>query len=140
MNNHTGSGTTSAGTAGSHVPTCSPALRGGFGVAVKWVGRVVVVAASGDLDMLTAPALAEAVQAAAREEPAVLIVDLSEVEFLASAGMTVLITAQQDLAPRSRFAVIADGPATSRPLTLVGVDTIIAVYRTLDEALKKLRE
>ena len=47
-----------------------------------------MVAAWGDLDVATAPELADAIQAAARKEPAALIVDLSRVDFLASAGMT----------------------------------------------------
>ena len=114
----------------TRVPTYS-----GFGVAENWVERTVVVAVSGDVDMATAPELAEAIQAAAREEPAALIVDLSRVEFLASAGMSLLITAHRDIAPSARFGVVADGPSTSRPLKMIGIDTIFALYRTLGEAL-----
>ena len=103
--------------------------------AEHWVERAVVVAAWGDLDLATAPRLADAIEAAARKEPAALIVDLSRVDFLASAGMTVLITAHRDIAPSARFGVVADGPSTSRPLKMIGIDTIVDVYRTLDEAL-----
>ena len=81
---------------------------------------------------LTPAAVTEAV---ARKKPAALVVDLSAVDFLASAGMSTLITAHEDIAPQARFAVVADGPATSRPLRLVGIDQIFAVYRTLDDAL-----
>ncbi len=114
----------------TRVPTHS-----GFGVAENWVERTVVVAVSGDVDIATAPELAEAIQAAAREEPAALIVDLSRVEFLASAGMSLLITAHRDIAPSARFGVVADGPSTSRPLKMIGIDTVFALYRTLGEAL-----
>jgi anti-anti-sigma factor len=107
-------------------------------VTHKWVERTAVVAVSGDLDMLTAPELSDAIQATARRMPAVLIVDLSEVDFLASAGINVLITAQEELEPSVRFGVVADGPATSRPLRLIGVDIVVALYRTLDEALSNL--
>jgi len=34
--------------------------------------------------------------------------------------------------------VVADGPATSRPLRLVGIADIIDLYATLDEALAAL--
>jgi hypothetical protein len=34
-----------------------------------------------------------------------------------------------------RFAVVADGPATSRPIKLLGVDSIVALFPTLEEAL-----
>jgi anti-sigma B factor antagonist len=106
-----------------------------FGVTEHWVERTVVVAPWGDLDVATAPELADAIEAAAQKQPATLIVDLSRVDFLASAGMTVLITAHRDIAPSARFGVVADGPSTSRPLKLIGIDAIVDVYRTLDEAL-----
>ena len=108
---------------------------GRFAVAENWIGRTVVVTVSGDLDMLTAPELDEAIRAAARQAPAAVIVDLSGVDFLGSAGMNLLITAHRDIAPAAGFGVVADGPATSRPLRLVGFDTLIALYRTLDDAL-----
>jgi anti-anti-sigma factor len=107
-------------------------------VTQRWVERTAVVAVSGDLDMLTAPELSDAIRATARSMPAVLIVDLSRVDFLASAGINVLITAQEELEPSVRFGVVADGPATSRPLRLIGVDIVVALYRTLDEALSNL--
>ncbi|BBY47261.1 anti-sigma factor antagonist [Mycolicibacterium arabiense] len=107
----------------------------GLGLAETWFGDVAVLGVSGELDMLTAPELARVIEAVARKKPAALVVDLSAVDFLASAGMSTLITAHEDIAPQARFAVVADGPATSRPLRLVGIDQIFAVYRTLDDAL-----
>jgi anti-anti-sigma factor len=112
-----------------------PAHSGDFEIAHTWIGRTVVVTVCGDLDMLTAPALAEAIAAAAQHQPSALIVDLSAVEFLASAGMNELVTAQDELTPAVRFGVVADGPATSRPLRIVGVDQILALFPTLDDAL-----
>jgi anti-sigma B factor antagonist len=125
-----GDSATPAGDTARSVSACS-----GFGVTESWVERTVVVAVSGDLDMLTAPELAEAIQAASRKAPAALIVDLSSVEFLASAGINLLFNAHRDTTPSARFGVVADGPTTSRPLKLIGMDTIFAVYRTLDDAL-----
>jgi anti-sigma B factor antagonist len=131
MNSQYGDSATSSG----NTACSAPSSRRGFEVAERWVENVVVVAVSGDLDVLTAPELADAIQAAARQEPAALIVDLSGVTFLASAGMNLLITAHRDCASSSQFGVVADGPATSRPLNLIGIDTIFALYRTLDDAL-----
>ena len=115
-----------------------PTGNGGFGIAEHWVERIAVLTVSGDLDMLTTPELAEAIEAAARKEPAALVVDLSRVAFLASAGMSVLITAHRNIAPPGRFGVVANGPATSRPLKLIGIDTVVAVFRTLEDALNRL--
>jgi anti-anti-sigma factor len=103
----------------------------------NWVGRVAVVAASGELDMLTAPQLRDAVQSALGKSPAGLIVDLTQVDFLGSAGMQVLMEAHnQTDGTDTRFAVVADGPATSRPLKITGIADLIDLFASLDVALE----
>jgi anti-sigma B factor antagonist len=104
-------------------------------VSEKWDGGVVVVSAAGVVDMLTAPQLQECLKTALEQKPTGLVVDFTDVEFLASAGMGVLISVQDELPPDVSFCVVADGPATSRPLKLVGIADLIKLYATLDEAL-----
>ncbi|MGV0795175.1 STAS domain-containing protein [Mycolicibacterium sp. XJ1819] len=105
------------------------------------MGRVAVVAASGDLDMLTAPQLRDAVQSALGKEPSALIVDLTQVNFLGSAGMQILMEAHnQTDGSQTRFAVVADGAATSRPLKITGITDLIDLYATLDVALENFAE
>jgi anti-sigma B factor antagonist len=104
----------------------------------EWVGRVVVVSVSGVVDMLTAPQLEQAIRAALDKKPGGLVVDFAEVEFLASAGMGVLVAVHDEVTPDMRFCVVADGPATSRPLKLVGIADLIELYATRDEALSAL--
>jgi anti-sigma B factor antagonist len=111
----------------------------GLDVAETWIARVVVIAVAGDVDMLTVPRLEDAINSALRREPTALIVDLSRVQFLASAGMNLLVAAHREITPTTWFGVVADGPATSRPMKLIGIDNIVAVYRTLDEALMRQR-
>jgi anti-sigma B factor antagonist len=102
-------------------------------VQESWVDRVVVLAAVGTVDLLTAPQLNKAIAAAAAKSPAGLIIDLSKVDFLATAGVSVPVTARTNVTPTARFGVVADGPATSRPITLLGIE--ITLFRTLDDAL-----
>lgn len=102
------------------------------------VREISVVSVAGTVDMLTAPQLEVAIGAAAKSSPPAVIVDMSAVEFLASAGMGVLVAAHDELTPAIRFAVVADGPATSRPLKLVGIADVVGLYATLDEALTAL--
>jgi anti-sigma B factor antagonist len=103
----------------------------------RWVERVAIVTASGELDMLTAPQLRDAVQSALSNKPAGLIIDLAQVDFLGSAGMQVLMEAHnQTSGTETRFAVVADGPATSRPLKITGIADLIDVFSTLDVALE----
>lgn len=108
-------------------------------VQLSSVDHVVVVAAHGDVDALTAPQLTAAINEAIAGSPAAVVVDLSAVNFLASAGMSVLIATQQELTPAIRFGVVADGPITRRPMTLMGLDTAITLYHTLEEALGDIR-
>lgn len=103
-------------------------------VSEDWIGRTAVVSVSGVLDMLTSPQLEASLTAALRQGPAAIIVDLTEVDFLASAGMGVLVAARDMAADDVRFAVVASGPATSRPLKLVGLAELIGLYPSLDEA------
>jgi anti-sigma B factor antagonist len=108
-------------------------------VVERSVDDVTIVAASGVVDMLTAPQLEEALRDAIAKNPANLIVDLTDLEFLASAGMGVLVAAHDAAGTGSRLVVVAEGPATSRPLKLVGIADIVPLYATLDEAIAALR-
>jgi anti-sigma B factor antagonist len=118
----------------------------GFEVAFSaehyWVDRSAVLAVRGDVDALTAPKLTEKIIDVATEQPAALIVDLSELEFLASAGITVLVTAHEYITEKvgARFAVVADGPTTSRPLKLMSIDSVVNLYPKLQDALDALPE
>lgn len=109
-----------------------------FEVGKHQVDQAVVLTVSGEVDMLSAPQLADAIQTAVATNPAALIVDLSKVGFLASAGMTVLVTAQADVEPPTKFAVVANGSATSRPIKLMGIDSVLALYSSLDGALSDI--
>ena len=112
---------------------------GDFTVEESWTDRLVVVSVGGSVDMLSAPWLTEAIDAALAKNPAGLIIDLSKVDFLASAGMSVLMATHSEADHSRGFAVVADGPATYRPLTLMGLDEVLPLYRTFDDALSKLQ-
>lgn len=104
-------------------------------VTERWVDRVAVVAVSGVVDMLTSPQLETAIDSALGQNPAGVVIDFTEVEFLASAGMGVLVAAHDKAGSDVAISVVADGPATSRPLKLVGIADIVSMYPSLDEAL-----
>ncbi|AFM15889.1 anti-anti-sigma factor [Mycolicibacterium chubuense NBB4] len=99
--------------------------------------HTLVLQVTGDLDVLTAPTLATHLDIGLTGGPSVLIVDLTEVDFLSSAGISVLVethrlTERADISLR----VVADSPATSRPIRLMNVDEIIDLYPSMDEALR----
>jgi anti-sigma B factor antagonist len=107
----------------------------GCTVDTSWSGRIAVLSVSGTLDMLSAAALQNSIDTALHDHPAALIVDLTKVDFLASAGMSVLIAASDAAATEVRFLLVAHGPTTARPLELTGVTEIIEMYTALTEAL-----
>jgi anti-anti-sigma factor len=101
-------------------------------------GQLAILTVEGTIDIVSAPQLSEAVHAALTSEVRDLIIDLSSTEFLASAGMTALVNAYEATTSAGQFAVVADGPATSRPLRLVGLDQVFTIHPTLDAALTAL--
>ncbi|MHC9295582.1 STAS domain-containing protein [Mycobacterium sp. LTG2003] len=120
------------------VGASSAAAAASCAVEERRIGEISVVSVAGTVDMLTAPQLEDAIGSAAKSSPTAVVVDLSAVDFLASAGMGVLVAAHGDLSPEVKVAVVADGPATSRPLKLVGIAEVVDLFATLDEALSAL--
>lgn len=107
----------------------------GLSVLVEPHGEAVVLNVAGEIDLATAPQLGESITAAMQQEPETLVVDLSDVDFLASAGMAVLIGCHQQAKGNLRFRIVATGSATFRPMELTGMTEEISIYPTRDEAL-----
>ena len=99
---------------------------------------MVIVTVAGEIDLVTAPMLDTAVDEAIESSPAVLILDLSAVTFLASVGLQTLVVTHDRMSPAGRFAVVADGPATSRPIQLIKLDEMVALYPTVELAVADL--
>jgi anti-sigma B factor antagonist len=97
-----------------------------------------VVSIGGEIDLSTAPAFEAAIAGALGEGPPVLVIELSEVSFMASVGLRILAATNEKFGKSTRVAVVADNPAAIRPIQLTGLDSIVALYPTLDEALDAL--
>lgn len=100
----------------------------------QWREDTVILACSGVIDMLTAPELQRRIVEVLAKHPAAMIVDLTDVEFLASHGMSVLVTANDSCIGTTSFTVVADGPTTRRPMQIVGLDQMMRMVPTLDDA------
>lgn len=100
-----------------------------------WVQRrvenhSVVVQAGGDLDILTAPRLSTQLDLAEAivVPPAPVILDLTQLKFLGSAGLSVLLTHHKRCAELgSRLEIVPGGRAVTRPLEMTGLDKVLAV-------------
>jgi anti-anti-sigma factor len=107
--------------------------------SVAQYGETAVVAVGGEVDLSTAPAFEAVIVTALKEGPRVLVIDLSGVTFMASVGLRILVATQEELRESVRVAVVANNPATSRPIQMTGLDEIIALYPSLDEALSAVK-
>ena len=95
-----------------------------------------VVRLAGELDLYNADAVREALFGAASDGPDRLVVDLSEVEFIDSTALGVLIEARTRLENRKAFLLAAPGLETRRALQISGLDRHFAVHDTVPEALE----
>jgi len=96
---------------------------------------VTIVAVTGEVDFVTAPELRSVMDEVMAERPAAVVIDLSEVTFLASVGLQLLIEVNDAISSTGRFAVVADGSVTRRPLELMKFDEMFGLHRRLEEAL-----
>ncbi|ORM36104.1 hypothetical protein BFL43_08025 [Williamsia sp. 1135] len=94
-----------------------------------------ILSVNGEVDLLTAPQLTEAVLTALQAESRCLIIDLTGTTFLSSAGMQVLIDAQSAMSPSGHLGVVANGPATAGTMKLVGLDGILTISASVDAAI-----
>jgi anti-sigma B factor antagonist len=97
------------------------------------------VAVRGELDMSTAPLLAESLDAAIRDSTGPFVVDLTKLAFLDSSGVNVLLRARALLGRGDREIVVVCPPGqVRRVLELVGIDDLFAIYGTREEAAASL--
>lgn len=94
-----------------------------------------VLRVDGALDLALAPKLRQLAERAARLEPAVLVIDLTGVTFLASAGMAELVRAHRARTVPAPLRVVATGRITLRPLELTRLTDELAIFPSLSEAL-----
>jgi anti-sigma B factor antagonist len=117
-----------------------PAAEQLVSISRERVDGVIVVTVTGELDMLTTPRLRVAVREVLDEamgEPVVL--DLTAVTFLGSPGLAALVEAVREAGQRGgplRIVVDHVRPVI-RPIQLTGLDDVLTLYETVDEALAR---
>ena len=95
----------------------------------------IVVRLGGELDLYNAHVVREALAQASEERPTRVVVDLSEVEFIDSTALGVLIEARSRLENRRAFLLAAPRAEARRALEVSGLDRHFGVYASVDEAL-----
>ena len=100
-------------------------------------GNVTVISVIGRVDGLSAPQLETALQDALNAKHYKIVVDLSETEFMSSAGMRALLKARIETQDKkSELRLAAPAPFIMDSLKLVGLDKLFKIYDTRDAALE----
>jgi anti-sigma B factor antagonist len=95
----------------------------------------VVVRLAGELDLYNAHQVREALLACSAENPAKLVVDLGEVQFVDSTALGVLVEVRSRMEDKQAFLLAAPGSETRRALEVSGLDRHFNVRDSVDDAL-----
>jgi anti-sigma B factor antagonist len=101
-------------------------------------GPTVVYRVSGEIDTLTAPHLDQAVESVYTDDGVTQVVlDLTDVPFLSSAGLSVLADHHRRCGERGiRLSVVATHRTPLRALQITALDRLIPIYPSTAEALR----
>jgi anti-sigma B factor antagonist len=99
-------------------------------------GSCTVVTVAGEADVTTRE-LGEVLAAEAATEPRLLLIDMTELRFIDSAALNMIVRAYQRLhRDGGVMALVHPGGAVRRVLELTGIDQRITVYENADQAIE----
>jgi anti-sigma B factor antagonist len=109
-----------------------------FRVEVRSDERATVLAIGGELDLASSPALESELERAFNAgDASMVIVDLRELEFMDSTGLSVLVKAnQRSQEAGRRFGLVNGSRQVQRLLSLTGVAERMTVADSLEELLQ----
>jgi anti-sigma B factor antagonist len=107
-----------------------------FRVEVRSEDHATVISVSGELDLASSPVLEEELDRVAQSDAELLIVDLRELEFMDSTGLSVLVRAHQRAEEQGRRLGLVNGSQqVQRLLTLTGVADRLMLADSPEELL-----
>ena len=94
----------------------------------------------GELDISTARQLTEALEAAIRDSAGAFVVDLSDVDFLDSSGVNVLLRARAVLGRQERALVVVCPPGPARRIfEMAGIADLLELFDSRADAAASLK-
>lgn len=107
-----------------------------FRVEMRREDVATVFSLRGELDLASSPTLEAALERADSSDTELVILDLSELRFMDSTGLSVLVKAQQRAQDAGRrFAVVRGGHQVQRLLDVTGVGERLTLVDAPDELL-----
>ena len=92
---------------------------------------MAILELEGDLDSTTAPVFREKVEEAAELDPAQLVIDLTNLDYLSSAGLRVLVFARQKMAESVALVLVGAGERVAETIRLTGFDQSVSFSKVI---------
>ena len=107
-----------------------------FRVEVRREDSAIVLAVSGELDLASSPTLEEELARIGNFGSEMVIIDLRELEFMDSTGLSVVVKAHQRAQEAGRrFGLVKGRPQVQRLLSLTGVAERMPLADSVQELL-----
>lgn len=114
-------------------------MPGPAGFRVTKISGMPVVRAPAEIDIANAGQLRAALLESAGQGHATIVVDLSETGFCDTAGLQVLVLGhRRATAEGGELRLVVQAASLMRLFSLTGVDSVIPIFATLDEAIHEL--
>ena len=112
-------------------------MQSDFRVETQTTDRLTTVAVTGELDLVSSPALEAELERATGCDCDVIVVDLRTLGFMDSTGLHVLVKGHQRAHESGRaFAVTRGSEQVHRLLTLTGVAEVMRIVDSPEQALE----
>ena len=99
-------------------------------------GTWEVLDVAGEVDLSTAPALRSRIDAVVEEGGRRLVVDLSDVSFMDSSGLSVLVTGFKGMREAGGdMTVVCPNAAIAKVFSITGLDRVFPIHPSLVEAI-----
>jgi anti-sigma B factor antagonist len=100
--------------------------------------ETIVISVEGELDFATAPEFERELVNAVRYASGRVVVDLTATTFFDSSAIRALVAGSRRLeASGAETCVVCSGSAVERVLQITGVDRLLEVYATLEDAVRQ---
>jgi anti-sigma B factor antagonist len=113
-----------------------PSVQGEFQVQVHLEGSTKLISVSGELDLASGPELESELDKVSAPETTLVVVDLRELEFMDSTGLSIIVRAHQRLAEGGcELGLVRGSTQVQRLLDLTGVAERVRLVGAPEELL-----
>ncbi len=100
-------------------------------------GNCTVIMLGGALDAKNAPAFDKKLNEELLKKPSVVVISLKHVDYIASAGMGVLINCNEKLSREKKDLRLCElSPKVEKIITMLGFTNFFAIYPSIEDAQK----